>query len=136
MTRVPSTDALLSLLRNSKLLDDRRLDDYLGQSSRLPEAPREAARQLVKDGLLTAFQAEQLLDGRYKGFFLLGGQYKVLKPLGQGGMGNVFLCEHLQLNRLVAVKVLPKEQARDKVTLERFQREARAAAPPARTAAP
>jgi predicted Ser/Thr protein kinase len=128
MPPVASTDAFLDLLRNSKLVDDQRLDDYLEQSAELPEAPREAARQLVKDGLLTAFQAEQLLAGRYKGFFLLGGQYKVLRPLGRGGMGTVFLCEHRQLDRLVAVKVLPREQARDKVTLERFQREARAAA--------
>jgi hypothetical protein len=43
-------------------------------------------------------------------------------------MGTVFLCEHLQLGRRVAVKILPKEQARDRAALDRFQREARAAA--------
>ncbi|HZY87198.1 MAG TPA: serine/threonine-protein kinase [Gemmataceae bacterium] len=128
MTRTASTDAFLDVLRNSKLLAEQRLADYLEQSPGLPASPKAAAQQLVRDGLLTAFQAEQILAGRYKGFFLLGGQYKVLKPIGRGGMGTVFLCEHLQLNRRVAVKILPKEQARDKVALERFQREARAAA--------
>ncbi|HZY88140.1 MAG TPA: hypothetical protein VFE78_25115, partial [Gemmataceae bacterium] len=95
MTRTASTDAFLDVLRNSKLLAEQRLADYLDQSPGLPANPKAAAQQLVRDGLLTAFQAEQILAGRYKGFFLLGGQYKVLKPIGRGGMGTVFLCEHL-----------------------------------------
>jgi serine/threonine protein kinase len=128
MPRPVSTDAFVDFLRRSKLVENQRLADYLQQSGDLPEPPKKAAQRLVKDGLITAFQAEQLLGGRYKGFFLLGGQYKLLKPIGRGGMGNVFLAEHLQLNRRVAVKILPKGQARDKVTMERFQREARAAA--------
>jgi serine/threonine protein kinase len=128
MTRTLSTEAFLDLLRNSKLLTDQRLGEYLVRARPLPEDPKGAARHLVKAGLLTAFQAGQLLAGRYKGFFLLGGQYKVLRPIGRGGMGSVFLCEHMQLHRQVAIKVLPREQASDPATLERFQREARAAA--------
>jgi serine/threonine protein kinase len=128
MPPVASTETFLDLLRNSKLLEEQRLDAYLGAAPKLPPVPRKAAKQLVKDSLLTAYQAEQLLLGRYKGFFILGGQYKVLKPLGRGGMGHVFLCEHLKLNRFVAIKILPKEQSRDKGVLERFLREARAAA--------
>src|SRR5579872_3857482 len=99
MTRTASTDAFLDVLRNSKLLDERCLADYLARPEGLPAGPKEAAQQLVRDGLLTAFQAQQLLAGRYKGFFLLGGQYRLLRPIGRGGMGTVFLCEHLQLNR-------------------------------------
>src|SRR5262249_49763740 len=76
----------------------------------------------VKAGLITAFQAEQLLAGRYKGFFLLGGQYKLLKPIGRGGMGAVFLCEPLPLNRRVAVKVLPKARAPDEGSCGRVPR--------------
>jgi serine/threonine protein kinase len=123
-----STKALLDLLHNSRLLEEPQLADYLKRLPDLPLEPRAAAQTLVNDGLITAFQARHLLRGRYKGFFLLGGQYKVLKPIGRGGMGTVFLCEHLKLRRLAAVKILPRAQAKDKVSLERFQREARAAA--------
>ena len=51
---------------------------------------------LVKAGKLTQYQAGQLLAGKTRGFLL--GPYKVLKPIGQGGMGVVFLAEHTTLD--------------------------------------
>ena len=56
------------------------------------------------------------------------GKYRVLRRLGQGGMGVVYLAHDPRLDRHVALKVLPQSLSEDPVLLERFLREARAAA--------
>jgi serine/threonine protein kinase len=126
----PSTaDEFLELVKKSGVLDDKKLDAYVGRlraAGALPSRPNELAGCLLRDGLLTHFQAEQFLMGKWRRFTI--GKYKVLEKLGSGGMGSVYLCEHKLMRRRVAVKVLPTARAEDPSALERFYREARVVA--------
>jgi len=56
------------------------------------------------------------------------GPYKILAPLGHGGMGEVYRAKDTRLDREVAVKVLPEHLAQDADALKRFEREAKAVA--------
>jgi serine/threonine protein kinase len=55
------------------------------------------------------------------------GPYKIIKRLGEGGMGEVYLAQDGRLDRLVALKILPPYFVSDDARLRRFQTEARAA---------
>jgi serine/threonine protein kinase len=129
MAAPSSIDEFLDLIRKSSVVEDKRLDTYMQQlraNKTLPTEVSKLAGLMVRDGLLTHFQAEQFLLGKWRRFTI--GKYKVLERLGSGGMGSVYLCEHKFMRRRVAVKVLPAAKAEDPSSLERFYREARAAA--------
>ena len=84
------------------------------------------ARGLVREGLLTRWQAAKIWAGRTTGFF--AGQYKLLDLLGEGGMGKVYRAEHTFMRREVALKVLPPSKIRHRQTMARFVREVHATA--------
>ena len=54
-------------------------------------------------------------------------RYRIISPIGSGGMANVFLAEDLILHRQVAIKVLRTDFQNDPIAIRRFQREAHAA---------
>ena len=56
------------------------------------------------------------------------GRYQLVELMGRGGMGEVWRAYDPDMERVVALKVLPKTYAGDKVFRERFRREAQAAA--------
>lgn len=56
----------------------------------------------------------------------VGGRYRLISRLGQGGMSSVYLARHVLIDRLVAVKTLRRDLAQDPVQRDRFIREARA----------
>lgn len=114
-------------MRGSGLFGPAAVDKRLPEAADLPPDPIRAADILVRQGVLTRFQAKQLLAGRHRGFRL--GSYVIQDLLGQGGMGAVYLAEHATLRRRVALKVLRPQKGPDaRVSVERFLREARAAA--------
>jgi serine/threonine protein kinase len=122
---VAMTNEFLESLRKSGLLDESVLEKELA-SYPGSEDPQKMAEYFVQEKTLTNFQARSLLAGRYKGLVI--GPYRILDKIGQGGMGIVYLAEHAKLQRRVAIKILPEDKVKDKLALERFYREARAAA--------
>ncbi|HUR54463.1 MAG TPA: serine/threonine-protein kinase [Gemmataceae bacterium] len=119
-------DAVLDLVRKAEIVDDDVLASFMTRGPGLPPTASDTASRMIQAGILTPFQAKLILQGRYRGFRL--GPYKILDQIGAGGMGQVFLAEHMTMRRKVALKVLPAKQAADRVGVERFYREARAVA--------
>ena len=59
---------------------------------------------------------------------ILHNRYKILRPVGVGGMAEVYLAQDMLLDREVAVKILRAQFNNDKSLLEQFRREAQSAA--------
>src|SRR3954452_4746648 len=55
------------------------------------------------------------------------GSYRLLEPLGSGGMSSVFRAVHAETGNEVAVKILPRSLAKNPAMLQRFLREAKSA---------
>jgi serine/threonine protein kinase len=130
MAVVTCVDDFLDVVRKSKVLDDDTLTHFIEELSAIEpplERPEQVAQRLYQAGLLSYFQSRQLLQGRWRRF-IIGKKYKLIELIGQGGMGAVYLCEHLTLRRPVAVKVMPEDKVKAPGALQRFQREARAIA--------
>src|SRR5437660_1654117 len=56
------------------------------------------------------------------------GRYEIRSKIGEGGMGEVYLAQDTKLDRKVALKILPSEVASNRDRMDRFVREAKAAA--------
>jgi tRNA A-37 threonylcarbamoyl transferase component Bud32 len=73
--------------------------------------------------VFTAYRVEVLAQEAFEARKL--GQYLLKQPLGSGGMGEVYLAEHVLLRRLCAVKLIRREKAGDPSHVQRFEREVR-----------
>ena len=121
---VASAEEFFAVLEKSKLL----LPSQLAQARGIVgpnDAPKTVAKQLVRHRFITRWQAGQLLAGR--GLFHLG-KYRLIELLGRGGMGSVFLGEHVTMNRRVALKIVSRTVSHDPAMLRRFLADARAIA--------
>ncbi len=121
------TPRFLELVKQSRLVEDDVLGKCLAQfGADLPDDPEVLAEALIQADRLTRWQADNLLNGKHKGFWL--GSYRLLGKLGRGGMSTVYLAEHELMRRRAAIKVLPRRRVDDSSYLARFHREAQAAA--------
>jgi serine/threonine protein kinase len=122
-----SVDKFVELVRKSGLVSEEKLNSVLDEMSRDEAGDGDKlAERLVNGKLITPWQAGKLKEGKHKGFVL--GKYKLLGLLGTGGMSSVYLAEHILMQRLVAIKVLPQSRVDDSSYLARFRREAQAVA--------
>jgi len=123
---ITSVDAFLAALAKSKLFTAEQMEQlrrHLPSDNNL--SPRKLAKVLVKRGLLTPWQSEELMTGRAQ--FVLG-KFKLLEQVGKGGRGEVYKAEQLGLGRIVALKVLPPKLMEKREAVQRFEREAKVAA--------
>lgn len=129
LDRPMSTSTLgtfVALLKKSQLLTAEQVGQVSGElSTRFPEA-KSLARELIRRGWVTAYQVNQLSQGKFSDLVL--GSYVILERLGEGGMGQVFKARHKSMGRVVALKVLRKERLVNPDAIKRFHREIQAAA--------
>jgi serine/threonine protein kinase len=111
------------LIEKSGLLSEsqvKKVQDKLGLDR--TASAEDTARRLVRERVLTPFQAERLLEGRYRGLVI--DRYRIRELLGFGGMGCVFIAEDPEIDRKVAIKVLSTEHSIDAGMLARMKLEA------------
>ena len=95
-------------------------------SDKLAADAEAVAKELVRKGTLTKYQAAHIYKGRTKA--LVFGEYIVLDKLGAGGMGQVFKAQHRRMKRIVALKVLPPQTTNSAAAVKRFYQEVEMAA--------
>lgn len=121
---MPPLDDFLADVAKSRLVEPEYLERALVGFPRQPEADAAVrfAHLLINQRKLTPYQARKVLAGATRGFFL--GDYRILRPLGEGGMGKVYLATKDGTDDRVAIKVLPpKKAAEEGQALLRFRRE-------------
>jgi serine/threonine protein kinase len=116
-------DSFLKTIVRSGLLSKVELRAVLSTiPSQQLQAPQQLAKQLIRIGKLSWFQAHKLLQGAAAGLMIES--FEVVAPIGKGGMGMVYLSRDRRDGRLLALKILPPKKAkREERMLARFRRE-------------
>ena len=113
---VTTPEEFLALLGKSNALEPEQFAARR-KAVRGVAAPKQIARELVRRGDLTLWQANQLLAGRHT---LRLGKYRLLDHVGTGEVDRMFLAEHTQMNRQVTLQVLKQRHTGDDDAIERF----------------
>src|ERR1700751_630741 len=96
-----SVAAFIELISRLGLLERPQLDELTHVLAEKYPDLQSLARELWQRAWFTRYQIEEVLQGR--GQELILGQYILLEPIGEGGMGQVFKARQVRLNRLVAL---------------------------------
>jgi serine/threonine-protein kinase len=122
-TRTAALSGFLQAIRSSSILSGPQLERVEAEAAEAGDAaePSEFAARLVKEGLLTEFQAKQILKGKTQG--LVFGRYVILDVLGRGAMARVYKAWHRMMGRVVAIKILDAKYVANPRSLARFHRE-------------
>jgi serine/threonine protein kinase len=125
---VPSVESFVERLTASGLMTAAEIEGFLVglPADYRPRTAEELARELLRRGVLTKFQAQAVYQGKTRGLVL--GNYVVLDRLGEGGMGQIYKAQHRKMKRVVALKMLPSAATKSPDAIKRFQREVEAAA--------
>jgi serine/threonine protein kinase/TolB-like protein/tetratricopeptide (TPR) repeat protein len=106
-------------------------DEALRQRVEALLAAHEQAGSFIESPAMEVEARGVAADQRSTGAGMATGEtvshYRIISPLGSGGMGDVYLAQDTILSRQVALKLLPEHFTKDRDRLRRFQQEARAA---------
>ena len=122
--QVPAVSSeFLELLEKSGLFTSAQVNRISEKLKVDPASPaRDIAKTLIRERLLTPFQAEGLLEGRYRGLVI--DRSRIREMLGFGGMGCVFIAEDPVEKKKVGIKVMSAEHSLDAGMLARMKLEA------------
>src|SRR6266550_3121082 len=116
LTPVASVEALLGAIEKSGLLAAGAMDKAREAAAKASDL-KALARDLIKSGTLTRWQAEQLINGYHR---LTVGNYKLLDQIGTSPTGRLYLAEHAQMGRRHTLKVLARRLASNPQAVKQF----------------
>ena len=124
----PSPDVpadLLPVIQSSGVLGERQFAEIRSKvlHGDYPNDSVALAERLVKDGILSEYQARRFLKNKPHG--LLVGRYVLVERIGSGSMGRVYKAHHKMMDRYVALKIIAPEIVMNDRVVSRFQREMR-----------
>ncbi len=108
-------ETFLEHVRKSRIPSVDKLDDWLAENPSTD--PAELASAMVRDGLLTRWQAKYLLSGRH---VLMIDNCQLLERIQRDAWGDLFLAEQRQLSRIVQIRFLPASISQDETVRNRF----------------
>lgn len=116
-----SAEEFLHALGRAEVLSDETIHELLQDTSAGGQSAVQLAQRLAGQGLVTSYQCREVLEGR--GGKLVVAGYLLLDQIGAGGMGQVYLALHRQMQRRVAIKLMSERAAETAEAAERFRRE-------------
>lgn len=112
---IDSKDDFIASIKKSGVIEPDRLKEWLGTSQ--ANTPKDLAKGLVRDQLLTKWQAKYLMSGRSR---LDIGSYRLLQRNSRDELGDRFLAMHTSLARKVDLQVLPADVTKDESRCKSF----------------